>query len=103
MRRHPKSRRGDGTAWLVVDRRTGDYDCSWYAGADDGWLVEQARVASASDAVAWGLLRTPRVRIRTADARTFWAGTAPRPEGFSETWTAPPASSRSSTPPPSER
>jgi hypothetical protein len=79
---------GDGTAWLAVDRVTGDYLCYWYAGASDADLVEFGRVANAADAVAWGGERTPRVRIRTPDARTYWAGTAPRPSGFSHTWEA---------------
>jgi hypothetical protein len=87
MRRPRRARPGDGTAWLVVDRLHGDYLCDWYASTNDGHLVEHARVASASDAVAWGRLRTTRVRIRTADGCTSWAGTAPRPEGFTHTWT----------------
>jgi hypothetical protein len=44
-------------------------------------------VASAADAVAWGRLRSPSVRIRTGDSRTYWAGTAARPGGFDHTWT----------------
>jgi hypothetical protein len=87
MRRHGQPQHGDGTAWLVVDCVTGDYLCYWYTGTADDRLVEHARVASAEEAVAWGRRRTPRVRIRTPDARTFWAGTAPRPEGFVRTWT----------------
>src|SRR5687767_14779449 len=89
MSRQRTPKHGDGTAWLVVDRAKSDYSCSWYAGTHDGRLVEHARVATASQAVAWGLSRTPRVRIRTADACTYWAGTAPRPEGFSHTWADP--------------
>ena len=89
MRRHRTPRHGDGTAWLVADRLKGDYLCSWYTGTHGGHLVEDARVPTASEAVAWGRSRTSRVRIRTADARTYWAGTAPRPEGFSHTWTDP--------------
>ncbi len=86
MRRHRTPRRGEGTAWLVLDRGNGDYLCYWYAGSNDARLVEQARVSSASDSVAWAALRTSRVRIRTADACTYWAGTAPRPEGITHTW-----------------
>ena len=71
MRRHRKPQQGDGTAWVVVDRLNGDYLCHWYASSNDGHLVEHARVASASDAVAWGRLRKSRARIRTADARTY--------------------------------
>ena len=89
MKRHRTPRHGDGTAWLVVDRLKGDYLCSWYTGTDGGHLVEDARLSNASEAVAWGRLRTSRVRIRTADACTYWAGTAPRPEGFSHTWADP--------------
>ena len=89
MSRHRTPKHGDGTAWLVVDRARGDYSCSWFAGTHDGRLVEHARIATASEAVAWGRSRTARVRIRTADACTYWAGTAPRPEGFSHSWTEP--------------
>jgi hypothetical protein len=87
MRRHRQPRHGEGTAWLVVDRITGDYLCYWYTGTGDGHLVEQARAASAEEAVAWGRQRTPLVRIRTTDAATLWAGTGPRPEGFARSWT----------------
>jgi hypothetical protein len=87
MSRHPTPRYGDGTAWLVVDRQLGDYGCSWYAGANDDHLVEHGRAATAAEAVAWGRLRTTRVRIRAADSCTYWAGSAPRPAGFTHTWT----------------
>ena len=83
-REHPGT--GTGTAWLVADRAHGDYLCYWYGGKHDDDVVEQARAASAGLAVAWGRQRTPRVRIRTAEARTFWAGTARAPRGITLTW-----------------
>jgi hypothetical protein len=83
-----RGRHGDGTAWLVAGRRTGDYLCYWYVGTGDAHLVESGRVANASDAVGWGRLRTPRVRIRTAEGRIEWAGTADRPQGFAA-WPEP--------------
>jgi hypothetical protein len=86
-RRHLR-RRGEGTAWLVADRVADDYRCYLYAGPNDNHLVEEARSATAAEAVAWGRQRTSRVRIRTDAARSYWAGTAPRPPGFAETWTA---------------
>ena len=89
MSRHRRWRHGEGTAWLVADRVHGDYLCYWYAGTNDGHLVEQARAATPAEAVAWGRLRTPRVRIRTGEARTYWAGTGPRPATFAATWTDP--------------
>ena len=89
MSRHRTPRPGDGTAWLAADRLQGDYLCGWYTGTHGGRLVEGARVPTASEAVAWGRSRTSRVRIRTADACTYWAGTAPRPAGFSHTWSDP--------------
>jgi hypothetical protein len=95
MRPRRSPRHGEGTAWLVVDRCDGDYLCYWYAGADDAHLVEWARARTRADALAWGRQRTPRVRIRTAEARTYWAGTGPRPQGFTRSWTdavAPPSS-----------
>ena len=89
MRRHRRPRRGDGTAWLVADRRDGSFLCDWYAGRNDIQLVEHARVANAADAVAWGRLRTARVRLRASDARSYWAGIGPRPERFTRTWHDP--------------
>ena len=55
-----RARTGDGTAWLVVDQLNGEYLCYWYAGPGGGELMEYARVANDSDAVAWGRLRTSR-------------------------------------------
>jgi hypothetical protein len=86
MKPHGTSGRRDGTAWLVVDRTRGDYLCYWYAGANDGYLIERARVANESDAVTWGRERTSRVRIRTMNGWTAWAGTAPMPEGITHRW-----------------
>ena len=95
MRPRRSPRHGDGTAWLVVDRCNGDYLCYWYAGVDDAHLVERARARTRADALAWGRRRTSRVRIRTAESLTYWAGTGARPQGFTRTWTdpvAPPSS-----------
>ena len=86
MRRHRQSRHGEGTAWLVADGTATGFHCYWYGGRAGDRLVEQAHVASASEAVAWGRDRTPRVRIHTAEGRTYWAGTAPRPEGLAHSW-----------------
>ena len=86
-----RTRRGDGTAWLVADRSKGGYVCYWYVGTGDGHFVESERVETASAAVAWGRLRARRVRIRTAEGRAQWAGTADPPEGFGETWAESPA------------
>ena len=86
MRRLRRPRYGDGTVWLVVDQDKGDFLCYWYSGSGGDHLVDQAREPSAEEAIAWGHQRTPRVRIRTADARTYWAGTAPPPEGFAHRW-----------------
>lgn len=87
MTRRPKPpRHGDGTVWVVVDQVNGDYLCYWYAGLTDNDLVEHARAATADDAVEWGRQRTPRVRIRTADNCTYWAGTVPSPAGLTLTW-----------------
>jgi len=92
MTRHQRRpRHGDGTAWLVADRARGDFDCYWYVGRAGDHLGAQARAATSEDAVAWGRARTSRVRIRTVDGRSEWAGAAPRPEGVSNTWTTPTA------------
>ena len=70
MRNRRTANRGEGTAWLVADRSNESVRCYWYAGASGGQLVEEADALSASAAVAWGLIRTPRVRIRTRDGET---------------------------------
>ena len=54
MSRRHRWRPGEGTAWLVADRIDDDYRCYLYAGTNDDHLVEQARAATAVDAVAWG-------------------------------------------------
>jgi hypothetical protein len=83
-----RQRNGGGTAWLVVDRARDDYLCYWYTGTGEAHLAEHARAASAEEAVAWGRERTPRVRIRAADGRNYWAGSAPAPAGFTQSWMA---------------
>lgn len=90
MRRSRRVRR-EGTAWLVADRQRGDYACYRYVGRHGDHLAERARQPTAEQALAWARARTTRVRIRTTEARTYWAGTAPRPDGFSCTWPEPPA------------
>jgi hypothetical protein len=92
--RHQRNpRHGDGTTWLVADRARGDFVCYWYVGRAGDHLGEQARAATAEEAVAWGRARTARVRIRTVDGCSQWAGAASRPEGLSHTWTPPPEAS----------
>ena len=79
-------RRGDGSAWLVADRLTDKFDCYWYTGANDIQLVEQTSASIASEAVTWGRAHTPRVRIRTRDGQSQWAGSGVRPDTFTVTW-----------------
>jgi hypothetical protein len=78
--------RSAGTAWLVADQARHDFLCFLFGGPSDGRLRESTRQPTAPAAVAWGRSRTPRVRIRTPSGRTFWAGTAPKPDGISFTW-----------------
>jgi hypothetical protein len=84
-----EARDGEGTAWLTADAVKDDYLCFWYVGPNDGRLAEQARLPTEALAVGWGRARTSRVRIRTSAGRTYWAGTARRPEGFTLTWSDP--------------
>ncbi len=86
MRRNRKPHYGDGTAWLVADRARGDFSCGWYVGPSGDRLADHGRAGTAMEAVEWGRVRTTRVRIRTVDACSYWAGTAPRPDGFTHTW-----------------
>ncbi|MHB8505225.1 MAG: hypothetical protein ACYDEN_05825, partial [Acidimicrobiales bacterium] len=62
------------------------YQCYWFGGRGEGHVLEHARVPTDVEAVAWGLARTPSVRIRLPDHRTYWAGSAPNPGGFFGTW-----------------
>lgn len=79
-----------GIAWLVADTmEPAGFHCYWYTGRAEDHLREQAHVFGEASAVAWGRRRTPRVRIRTADRRSSWAGSAPRPAGVGHTWTDP--------------
>jgi hypothetical protein len=86
MARNGTPTHGEGTAWLLEDDARQDYICSWYFGPYDAYLGEQVRLPTSAAALTWGRDRTTRVRIRTAAARTYWAGSAPRPEGFTHTW-----------------
>ena len=61
---------------------TPGYGCYWYGGRSDGILWEHSWEASAAAAVSWGRARTGRVRLRAADGRTTWEGTAAPPEGI---------------------
>jgi hypothetical protein len=86
MSRYREPRHGDGGASLVAAGLNDDFYCYWYAGPNSDRLAERARVASVSEALAWGRLRTARVRIMTSRGRTYWAGSAATPEGFNRTW-----------------
>ena len=77
---------GTGPVWIVVDRVTDDYFCYCYTGMEGGRLVEQGRADTAAAAVDWGRARTPRVRIRMNDARTYWAGEGAVPAGYAGRW-----------------
>ena len=86
MRRHRAPRHGDGTAWLVADRARGDFSCGWYVGPTGDRLAERGRAGTAAEAVAWGRVRTTRVRIRTGDGRRTGPAQHPRPDGFTQPW-----------------
>jgi hypothetical protein len=77
---------GTGTAWLVANRIDGGFFCYWYVGKTGDHLRERARAATAAAAVRWGRDRTQRVRIRMLDARTYWAGGGPLPNGYAGRW-----------------
>jgi len=72
--------------WLVADRLQDAYLCYWYVGRRGDHLAESARQPTTSQALEWGRVRSARVRIRTGEARTYWAGSAPRPESLSHDW-----------------
>ena len=85
-----ESRTGSGTAWLVADGAEPlGFHCYWYTGRAEDHMVEHAHIPGATAAVAWGRQRTPRVRIRTPDRRSAWAGTVPAPAGITLKWIEP--------------
>jgi hypothetical protein len=87
----PTGRAGEGFAWLIFDAG-GDlfqYQCYWMGGHCDDHLIEHARMATDAEAVGWAAARTARARIRMPDHRTYWAGSAPCPNGFAGIWRAP--------------
>jgi hypothetical protein len=80
------ARRGEGTAWLVADGSNDDFLCYWYFGAGGGRLADQARVTSERGAVAWGRERSTRVRLRSTNGRTYWAGSDDKPDAIAHIW-----------------
>ncbi|MEY2473652.1 MAG: hypothetical protein QOK28_2981 [Actinomycetota bacterium] len=80
------ARRGEGTAWLVADSSNDEFLCYWYFGTGGGRLAEQARVSSERGAVAWGRERSTRVRLRSTNGRTYWAGSDDKPDAIAHTW-----------------
>jgi hypothetical protein len=89
MRRSHMKRVSDkaGMASIVFDRGRNDYLCYWYNGANGGnRLLGQAHAPTASQAIDWGRARTPKVRIRMGDAKTYWAGRGAAPAGFAGVW-----------------
>jgi hypothetical protein len=83
-----RRKRDEGTAWLVFDAGTDlfKYQCFWFAGPGGDQLVGQARARTDGRAVAWGLERTPQVRIRLPSHQTYWAGTARCPVTLAGRW-----------------
>jgi hypothetical protein len=71
---------------LLYDASRQTYLSYWFIGKSEDQLIEQARTPDATAAVEWGRARTPRVRIRMPDQRTYWAGTDPAPAGFAGIW-----------------
>jgi hypothetical protein len=82
----PNDHIGQGIASLVFDAAADGYHCYWLVGPSADHLIEQAQVATASEAVSWAAARTPRARLRSPDHQTRWAGTDPTPGGFAGTW-----------------
>jgi hypothetical protein len=79
---------GHGIVSLVCDTSGDSYHCYWLVGPAEDHVVEQGTASSAAGAIEWARARTPRVRIRLPDHRTYWAGTDPDPGGFAGPWTA---------------
>ena len=87
---------GKGQAWLIfhAGEELFNYQCYWMGGHCDDHLIEHGQAVTDIDAVAWAAARTPRARIRLPDHVTYWAGSAPRPNGFSRSWQPPSATAR---------
>jgi hypothetical protein len=86
-----------GIAHLVYDQAADVYQCYWFGGRSADHLIEHSEVTTAADAVAWAEARTPRARIRLPDHRTYWAGTAPSPDGFAGIWKPTPSTATSTS------
>ena len=59
-------------------------------GEDKGILEEGPNFPTASAAVAWGLVRSPRVVVVDAEGGLSWAGEGELPDGIPQRWTENP-------------
>ena len=87
--------RGRGTVFVHPDLSGGETIWTGYwerssgepgSTEEKGILEEGPNLASASAAVAWGLVRTPRVVVVDAEGALSWAGEGEAPEGIPQRW-----------------
>lgn len=87
--------RGRGTVFVHPDMVSGQrvwtayWERSGGAGDDRPGILEEGPTwPAASEAVTWGLARTPRVVVVDADGATYWAGTGDPPAEIGTRWGA---------------
>jgi len=85
---------GQGTVFVHPDVAGGEtvWTAYWERSAGPeagrGILEEGPMWTNATDGVAWGLARTPRVVVVDADGELAWAGTASAPAEIGRVWSA---------------
>jgi len=89
-RADPARHAGQGIVSLIYDASRHVYSCYWFIGASEDGLIDHCVAPDAAAAVEWARIRSGRVRIRTPDRRTYWAGADPAPGGFAGIWQATP-------------
>ncbi|MFI1991236.1 cytidine deaminase [Actinoplanes sp. NPDC020271] len=87
--------RGRGTVFVHPDLSGGETIWTGYwerssgapgTGEDKGILEEGPNFPAASGAVAWGLVRSPRVVVVDAEGGLSWAGEGELPDGIPQRW-----------------
>ncbi|HWS36497.1 MAG TPA: cytidine deaminase [Actinoplanes sp.] len=87
--------RGRGTVFVHPDISGGETIWTGYwerssgepgSAEEKGILEEGPNLANTAAAVAWGLVRTPRIVVVDAEGNLSWAGEGEAPEGIPQRW-----------------
>jgi cytidine deaminase len=80
---HPDLHGGE-TVWTGYWERSGGSPAE--SDTEKGVLEEGPNFPTATEAVAWGQVRTPRIVVVDADGGLTWAGEGEPPEGIPSRW-----------------